>query len=218
MLLINILGNLANLFYIIGSSFRDQIYIRASFIAAAFFELYYDFYQGTEPLWINITWLVPLIAINSYYLIKLLYEKKTLFLEDYEQTIYYRNFSKTNKLIFKRIIKNSERVIIESNENIIKEDEDNDSFYLIVSGVASIKVKSNFITVISDGTFVGEMSFLTGHTPSATVKAETQINLLKWNKETMKKVMEEDNEVNNAFKVILSNDLIAKIKNQNESN
>ncbi|MCX6146314.1 MAG: cyclic nucleotide-binding domain-containing protein [Candidatus Kapabacteria bacterium] len=214
-----IIGHIASFFYIVGSSFREQIYIRASFVLAAFFELYYDFYHTEgEPLWTPIIWTVPLILINGFYFVKLFHERKTLFLEEFEQVIYYRNFSKTDKIIFKRIIKLAENIELESNQILIEENKEIDSFYLITEGASSIYVKNNFITVINEGTFIGEMSYLTGMVPSATVKTETKVRLLKWDKAKIKKAILNDQEIDNAFKIILSEDLVAKIKSHNESN
>lgn len=214
----DIIGNIANFFYVVGSSFKEQIYIRASFVLAAFCELFYDFYISSEPLWTPIIWTVPMIVINGYYLGKLYHERKTLYLDEKELEVYYRNFSKIDKVVFKRIYKLAERIKVPSGTDLITENESTDSFYLVVLGIMGIYSNNNFITMSNDGTFVGEMSFLTGALPSATVRTETESELLKWNKETVRKAVEKDNEIDSAFKIILSEDLVAKIKRINTKN
>lgn len=214
---VSIVGYISGILYLVGSSFKDQIYLRGMIVLAASLELYYDFYaHSSEPLWPSIIFTFPLIFVNAYYFIKLYKERRNLSLDEIEEAIYKRSFSKINKVIFKRLIKLAEKIEVEPNHVIIEENKATNCFHLIVDGIASISLKGNHITYVKDGTFLGEMSYLTESLPSATVRSESPITLLTWNKHILEKAIEKDEELDNAIKITLSEDLVSKIKSLNE--
>jgi len=209
-MLVDIIGHIANFIYLVGSSFKEQIYLRASFVLAAIFELYYSFNQN-EPLWTIIIWSGGFLFFNTYYLTKFILEKKNLNLSSVEEIIYYKSFSKIDKLNFKRILKLSTIEKVNANVNIINKNEPTKYLYLIVEGLASIRNNNKILTYTRDGSFIGEMSYLTGDLPSATVHSETNMTLLKWDKDKINKIFKNDYDLESKFKTVLSDDLVSKI-------
>lgn len=216
---IEIIGHIANFLYTAGSSFKSQIYLRLAFVLAACFEIYYGFYSVEgQILWTLVVWAVPLLLINAFYFIKLMNESKSLFLTPEEERIYYKSFSYIDKQLFKKILDKSKWINLEEKEIIIKENTKLEYFYLINEGIASISLNNKFITFITEGIFIGEMSFLTNSLPKASVICNTKMKLLKWDKEEMLQLMEKDRDFENAVKAVLSNDLVAKIERLNLNN
>ncbi len=215
----DVIGHISNFLYTAGSSFKNQLYLRLSFVFAAIFEIYYGFYHiAGEPLWTLIVWAIPLLFINLYYFVKLMSEKKSLYLDPKEEKIYYKSFSYIDKQYFKKILDKSKWITVEEKEVIVKENSALEYFYLIYDGIASISLNEKFITFISEGIFIGEMSFLTSSSPKATVTSNTKMTLLRWDKEEMLEMMEKDRDIENAVKAVLSNDLVAKIERLNLNN
>jgi len=210
------IGHVANFLYTAGSTFKNQMYLRLSFVFAAMFELYFGFNAVEDkPLWTMIIWSIPLLLINAYYFIKLMNENKKLHLDPKEEKIYYKSFSYIDKQYFKKILDKSKWITLEDNEVIIKENTKLEYFYLIYDGIATISLNDKFITFITEGIFIGEMSFLTNSLPKASVYCNTKMTLLQWNKEEMLQMMEKDRDIENAVKAVLSNDLVAKIEKLN---
>jgi hypothetical protein len=211
-----IFGHLANFLYTAGSSFKNQIYLRLSFVFAAMFEIYFAYFHiEGEPIWSIILWSIPLMLINLYYFIKIYKDRQQLYLTPEEEKIYYKCFSYIEKQFFKKILDKSKKIEFNKDIILVEENKQIEYFYLIVEGIASISVQDKFVTYVSDGIFIGEMSFLTNSIPKATVKAETKLSVLRWDKDEMLKYMEKDRDIENAIKVILSNDLVAKIERLN---
>lgn len=218
-MLIEIFGHIANFLYTAGSSFKNQIYLRISFVFAALFEIYFSyFYIEGQPIWATIIWSVPLLLINLYYFIRLLQEKKQLHLTPQEEKIYFKSFSYIDKQYFKKILDKAKWVDFEKDVLIVEENKNIEYFYLIFEGIASVTVQDNLVTYITDGVFIGEMSFLTNSIPKASVKSNTKITVLRWDKKEMLNFMEKDRDIENAVKAVLSNDLVAKIERLNLRN
>jgi len=59
---------------------------------------------------------------------------------------------------------------------VVVEGEIDDSFYIILSGKASVRKGAQTIAVISRGECFGEMSYLSGQSRAATVLAETDLH------------------------------------------
>ncbi len=152
-MIVDIIGHFANFLYLVGSSFKEQINLRAAFVIAAVFELYYSFNQN-EPLWTIIIWSGGFLFFNTYYLAKFIIEKKTLNLTSFEESIYYKSFSKIEKIMFKKLFKLAEIVEIEENKIIINQYEYSRNFYLIIEGIASVFIDNKFVTYLKDGSSV----------------------------------------------------------------
>ena len=218
-MIVDIFGHASEFLYTAGSSFKNQIYLRISFVFAAIFELYFGFFRiEGEPIWSIIVWSVPFMLINLYYFIRLLQEKKQLHLSPEEEKIYFKSFSYIDKQFFKKIFDKAKKVEFDLNDIIIEENKKLEYFYLITEGIASVSLNNKFITFITEGIFIGEMSFLTNSNPKATVSANTKISLLRWDKAEMLEFMEKDRDIENAVKAVLSNDLVAKIERLNLNN
>lgn len=216
--MIELLGHIANFLYTFGSSFKNQLYLRLSFIVAAVLEIIFAFFliKG-EPIWTIIIWSFPMMIINGFYFYKLLIEKKELYLTPEEEKIYFKSFSFIDKKYFKRILNLSNKVDLKKDEQIVEEHKETDYFYLIIEGIAEVKLNGNLITYISDGILIGEMSFLTDSKPKASVFSKTEMSLYRWDKKVIKELMQKDRYFENAINAVLSNDLVAKIDRINSA-
>lgn len=210
--MIEILGHIANFLYTFGSSFKNQLYLRLSFIIAAILEIIFAFlFIKGEPIWTIIIWSFPMMLINGYYFYRILQERKELYLTPEEEKIFYKSFSYIDKRYFKKILNLGKKINLKKDDLIIEEQVETEYFYLIYEGIAEVKLNGNLITYISDGIFIGEMSFLTSSKPKASVFAKTDMVLYRWNKDEMQIEKNKDRDFDNAVNAVLSNDLVAKI-------
>lgn len=210
--MIEILGHLANFLYTFGSSFKKQIYLRFSFIVAAIMEIIYAFFVvKNEPLWTIIIWSIPMMFINGYYFYKLLMERNELILTPEEEKIYNKNFSFIDKKYFKKILNLADRINFTKNDMLIEEKKESEYFYLFFNGLAKVKLNGNIIAYLEEGSFVGEMGFLNNSKSSASVFANSDAVVYRWNKKLIKELMSKDRQLENSINAVLSNALIGKI-------
>ncbi|MDC1068965.1 cyclic nucleotide-binding domain-containing protein, partial [Candidatus Kapabacteria bacterium] len=127
-------------------------------------------------------------------------------------------FPTMSEIHFKNLIEISEWKDFNKNEQLVEEGIRINELILINEGQVSIKAKNNIIGHVSDGGFVGEMSFLTRSKPTASVTTVTPTTVISWNKLKLEKLMEKDPMFKNELFNVFSSDLIKKLIEKNEHN
>jgi serine/threonine-protein kinase len=96
---------------------------------------------------------------------------------DYIQSVpFFEDFSKAQ---VKGILNSSNVFKVTSGKVIVAEGEIDDSFFILLSGKASVRKGDKSIAVIQRGECFGEMSYLSGQSRAATVVADTDCIFLK---------------------------------------
>ncbi|PIO48182.1 MAG: hypothetical protein CMR00_06165 [[Chlorobium] sp. 445] len=72
------------------------------------------------------------------------------------------------------------------------------------------------MATLKDGAFVGEMSFLTGNLPTATVRATKETRCLAWSKEQLRKLLNRNPSMWATLQGVLSTDLTKKLMLKDE--
>ena len=110
----------------------------------------------------------------------------TLSLKD----IYF--FQWVNKELIEKIIDNSRRITKKAWEIIISQAEDSDNnAYIIQKWTVIVEINNNFITQLREWNVFGEIALITNEPRTATVKAETDVTLLKINKNLLLSIIKE---------------------------
>ena len=213
---LDILGHLSSALYTIGSGFRNILYLLWAFILAAISEIVYNFLIAEKPLWTPIVWGIALIVINIYQIISAAYQKTFLNFSEDELQAFILIGEKMDVLNFKKLIRLGTWENYDQHKHIIKENEDAERIFLLVDGEADVRIKEKKISTIKKGNFIGEMSFLTGHLPSADVFASAQTKVVGWKKEKLKELMKKDHTMRHEIHSLFSHDIIAKLHNQNQ--
>ncbi|GAB4283768.1 MAG: hypothetical protein Kow0068_08710 [Marinilabiliales bacterium] len=79
-------------------------------------------------------------------------------------------------------------------EKIIREDNNDNSVYIIARGTAKISIKNEDIDIIGAGNIVGEIGFLLNKPRMATVEAESPVTAMVINSTHLKQLIEESQE------------------------
>ena len=83
---------------------------------------------------------------------------------------------------------------------------------LLYSGTVQVEKKGRIIAVLKSGDFVGEMSFVSVNVASATVTATEQTRLLCWDKNQLKKFLDNDPSLKMSLESTLSCNMAKKLK------
>ena len=213
--ILDIFGHLSNALYTIGSGFRNILYLRWAFILAAIMEIVYDAFISGKILWTPFLWSIALIIINVYQILRVIYQKKFLNLSEDELKAFIMIGDKMDVLNFKKIMRAGTWEHLNEHKNIIIENEVAEKIFFVVEGEADVLIKNKKISIIKKGNFIGEMSFLTGELPSASVVANANTKLIGWKKEKLKTLMAKDHLLKHEIHSLFSNDLISKLHHHN---
>ena len=125
-------------------------------------------------------------------------------LDNKEQKLRHLTSSLRNIYLFAELESDELRMIARSlnelyfaeKELVIKEGDQDDSFFVIDQGevevfITSAHMNKKVLTVLKEGDFFGEMALLTGEKRSASVRALTDVRVYELKKEGFRKVLEE---------------------------
>jgi len=172
-----------------------------------------------DTLWVSIIWVGIYTAINSVMLFLIYLERRPIVLSDLEQKIYDSTFKSLEPRLFKKIIDMGTWEDLKSNVILVNRDSDLDSLMLVVEGEAEVILKHGERKFIPTGGFIGEQSFITGQKTSADVTTgEEKTKILRWNSNILRNYIKDKESLKDNIDLILTADLIHKIRNMDEGN
>ena len=90
-------------------------------------------------------------------------------------------------------------VAADPGENLTREGEEGDTFYVIITGTATVRAKRKKLAVLGPGSFFGETALLTQGPRTATVTADTHMRLLALRKDSFDVVLRESPTISRAI-------------------
>ena len=97
-------------------------------------------------------------------------------------------------------------------DQLAREGETLDNVMVIFSGRVSVRVEEKLVAELTDGQFIGEMSFLTGESASATVSATEPTRYVAWSKNDLKHFLERNPNLSPLLQTVIGTDLVKKLK------
>ena len=110
-----------------------------------------------------------------------------------------KQFEKVKKLDFFKyftdvdiwdLLRSCDWHIFKKDEYIIREGEDDNSFYILLSGIVSVEKNGKSVDYLQEGNCFGEMGYLTREKRTANVRANTDVSLIKVNQTTLERANE----------------------------
>jgi CRP-like cAMP-binding protein len=119
------------------------------------------------------------------------------------------------KVLYKKLLKVGHWIACPSNSILIKENEKTNSLLVLFEGKFRIDVDGKTLTILNPGSFIGEISFLTGGTATATAISETESRLYCWDKKSLLKLLDSNPNMDVEMSKIFSSDLVNKLIKSN---
>lgn len=214
--IIDLVEHLSYIIFAFGTGFRNVIYLRTSLIVVSVLQIIYTIYSIDEVFSSPIVWSVVAIGINLFQVAYILYYKRFMNLSHDEKEVLKMMGGGMDILNFKKFMNAGNWINYPENKKILVEDEAIEKLFYLVDGEVEVKMKDKQIATIKKGNFLGEMSFLSGELPSASVTSITPARILSWDKSKLKMMMEKNDDFRHEIYSIFSNDLILKIINLNK--
>jgi len=184
-----IVGHLA--FGLIAFSYlvKDIMYLRILSIVASLFGMFFNYTVPAEPLWLPIGWNAIFVMVNIYHISVLLYEKRPVQMDDKNTELYNTLFKELTPVEYLKISKAACWKSYETGDVLIRQQHLVPDLILIYNGTIDVEVDGNKVAELRDGQFVGEMSFLTEKSATATCVVKHPTKCLVWKQQEFKDLL-----------------------------
>ena len=204
-----IAGHLA--FGLIAFSFlvKDILWLRIVSILASLFSVFYNWVIPVEPMWIPIGWNFVFVGLNLYHIAVIIYEKRPIKMAPKDKELYETLFKDLSPLEYLKISKVAQWIKYKAGETIIRQDHLVPDLILIYNGTVDVVVENKKVAELKDGQFVGEMSFLTEKTATATCIVKHNTECLVWKQPEFKELLKRNPSLYYTIQSLLSNQLVS---------
>jgi hypothetical protein len=208
----DILCNVFNILYIVSFLFKDMLKLRVVLMIANILELIYDWQIDAASIWTNIGWSFLWIAVNAVQIGMIIHVKMNLKFTDEEKLIHQTAFKQLSEIEFKKLMKEAQWKTFKDHEVLIYEGTVINNLMVVYDGLIEVEAGGKKIAQLRNGSFVGEMSFISGDLTSANVYAVAETKIICWNKDKLKKMMQNNPELQLGLQAVLNSDLTLKLK------
>ena len=204
-----IAGHLA--FGLIAFSFlvKDILWLRFVSILASLFSVLYNFYIPDQPMWLAINWNIGFVLVNLYHIAVIIYEKRPIKMAPKDKELYEILFKDLSPVEYLKITKIANWKTFKSGETIIRQEHLVTDLVLIYNGTVDVVVDKKKVAELKDGQFVGEMSFLTEKSATATCIVKHDTECLMWKQPEFKELLKRNPSLYYTIQGLLSNQLIS---------
>ena len=207
--LANIAGHLA--FGLIAFSFlvKDILWLRVVSILASLFSVFYNYVIPANPMWLAINWNIVFVVVNLYHIAVIIYEKRPIKMPPKDKELYETLFKDLSPVEYLKISKVAEWKSFKSGETIIRQNHLVTDLILIYNGTVDVVVGTKKVAELKDGQFVGEMSFLTEKSATATCIVKHDTECLVWKQPEFKELLKRNPSLYYTIQSLLSNQLVS---------
>ena len=197
-------GHLA--FGLIAFSFlvKDILWLRVVSILASLFSVFYNYFIPIEPMWLAINWNIVFVLVNIYHIAIIIYEKRPVHMDDKNNELYETLFKELTPVEYLKISKAAIWKTFKSGEVLTRQEHLVPDLVLIYNGTIDVSVGGKKVAVLKDGQFVGEMSFLTEKSATATCIVKHDAECLVWKQREFKELLKRNPSLYFSLQTLLS--------------
>ena len=203
--------HIANILYLLSYSMRDILWLRILTVFAASCMMPYFYFQP-EPLYPPIFWNLLFIALNLFWIARLLLERRPVKLTEDERRLCQIAFHTLTPREMKKILDLASWEKAEKGECFVTRGTALDRLILIHSGKADVVLESVKVDELQAGQFIGELGYFTDEVAAANVVANEATRYVAWPKHRLKLYLEKNADLRAAFQVILGSVLAKRLK------
>jgi hypothetical protein len=146
--------NAANVLYLVSYSVRDILWLRILTVVAAALLIPYYALQPM-PLSVAIVWNVVFIAINLYWIIRLMIERRPVHFTPDEKRLKLLSFPSLTPQEARNLFDAGVWQNLGPGDSLVQHDMSSDRFSVILSGLAAVIHSGTTIAQLGEGQFVG---------------------------------------------------------------
>jgi hypothetical protein len=186
---------------------RDVLWLRSLLVAA---QTVLAIYAWTRGLYPYVFWNGLFVAINGFWIARLLRERAAVRLPDDLKALYEKHFAALSPSEFLRIWQEGERRTV-AEGRLVKEGTRPDALYFLLSGETVVSKNGRAVARLPAGNFVAEMSLLTGEKTTADVDAIGSVEYMRWPIDKLLRLRMRNPVLWAKVQSVLGHDLVEKI-------
>ena len=207
--MINYLVHVANVLFLASYLVRDILWLRLlTIVAIGTLIPYYIANELVAP----VIWNGVFIGINVVQIYSLLLERAPVKLDAREERMHQRVFRTLRPREFLRLCRVGEWRTAKPGDEVVAFGAVCDYLHVIDRGDVEVKVEGQTVATLGAGSFVGEMSFVTGEPTSASVQAAGDLHLLCFPREALETFLAKNPDTRAALQLILGTDMASKLR------
>jgi CRP-like cAMP-binding protein len=203
---LDLLIHAANVLYLFAFMVRDSLWFRILAVVAAACLISY-FYFRPDPLMAPIYWNLVFTAVNVYWIVRLLLERRPLTLSASEQRLCELVFRTMTPREMITLLKLATWESAKTGECFVERDKTLNRLMVIYSGKACAEVDGRNVAELQPGQFIGSISYVTEETAPANVVAIEPTRYVSWPKSKLRNFMSKNPDLHSALTSTLAVDL-----------
>jgi hypothetical protein len=207
-------GHLASVLTMLAYLLKDILWLRVLTVFSCFAGIAFNFIVPATPLWTVIYWNVLFAVINIVQVAIIIKQRSGVTFTDEEKELHDTLFKNFAPFEFMKLMRIGQWLEAKQGDILATEKKPIDSVMLIYNGNVSVEAGGKELARLTDGNFVGEVSFITGGEASATVKALEPTRYINWPKKEISQLLNRNPSMRFAMQALLSTDLSKKLSHR----
>lgn len=187
---------------------RDVLWLRGILVAA---QSVLAFYAFTRGLWPYVFWNLLFVAINCWWVARLLRERRAVRLPPELKDVHERHFAALTPPEFLRLWREG-RHGTARDLRLVREGTKPEALYFVRSGEVEIQHAGRVVARVGPGGFVAEMSLLTGEPTSADAWARDTVEYVSWPAANLERLRRDNPVFWTRLQSVLGHDLVEKLR------
>jgi len=202
--------NISYILVTIGLLVRDMLLLRSMITISELLIIGWALTVGNH---IIAGWNAVFLVINLFQIVRLIIERMPVKLPEELEDIYKNVFNELKEREF-LYFWNTGKTISVTEKFLCRENQYQEELMLILDGQVSVRKNGNEIAKLKRGSFVAEMSFMTGEPSSADVVNSEKTRCIVWSKEKLKHLQQLNQDLLMKLQVTLGKDLTYKLQKE----
>ena len=205
------LVHLANVLFLASYLVRDILWLRVLTVVAILSLVPYYF---ANQLYAPIAWNAVFVGINLAQLRTLLLERRPVALDADQRRLHQLVFPGMPPRQLLKLLAAGEWKLADEGELLLEQEQPIDALRVLSSGCARVEREAQVLATLPEGSFVGEMGYLTGKPACAKVLAGEPTRYVHWARERPDALLEADPELRGALQRAMGSDMARKLRAQ----
>lgn len=187
---------------------RDILWLRSILVAAQGLLACYAWFRGVPQI---AYWNLLFVVINSIWVMQILRERRAVAIPAELRELYERHFAALAPAEFLNFWAWGERCQ-PGNGLLVRQHERPEALYFLLAGEVSVRAGGRELVRLQAGSFVAEMSLLTGEMATADVMAGADVELIRWPAARLQQLRLREPALWTRVQSVLGHDLVEKIR------
>jgi Cyclic nucleotide-binding domain len=159
-----------------------------------------------------LAWQLVFFTINFSRFVQLVYERRPVRLSPDAKRLAASTFRELRPRELVRLLAVAETIDHAAGARVVAQGQVLEHLAIVVDGTARVELSDQRTVELGHGTFIGELSYLTGKPPAATVVAATPLRTVRWPIAALRVFLAKHPDTRTQIQLVLGSDLAAKLR------